>query len=73
MYMTLCPSNLTYFCKYINYDHNISILYIVWFIVNSFPACDDFCRLLIAFSNSLDPDLDRQNVSLELDPNGLTP
>ena len=23
----------------------------------AFPACDDFCRLLITFANSLDPDL----------------
>ena len=41
--------------------------------VYSFFACDDFCRLLIAFANSLDPEQDQQNVSLDLDPNGLTP
>ena len=27
--------------------------------LNSFNACGDFCRLLIAFANSLDPDQDR--------------
>ena len=32
----------------------------------------DFCRLIMAFANSLDPDHDRQNVGLDLDPNRLT-
>ena len=36
---------------------------------NSYLASSDFCRLLIAFANSLDPDQDRQNVSPDLDPN----
>ena len=40
--------------------------------VISFYASVDFCRLLIAFANSLDPDQDRQNVGPELDPNRLT-
>ena len=31
-----------------------------------------FCRFLITFANSLDPDQDRQNVGLDLDPNCLT-
>ena len=35
-------------------------------------ASGDFCRLLITFANSLDPDQDRQNVSPDLDPNILT-
>ena len=33
---------------------------------NSFLASDDFCRLLITFANSLDPDQDRQNVGPDL-------
>ena len=31
-----------------------------------------WCRLLIAFANSLDPDEARQNVGPDLDPNCLT-
>ena len=31
-----------------------------------------FCRLLITFANSLDPDQDRHNVGPDLDPNCLT-
>ena len=34
-----------------------------------FLANCDFCCLLIIFSNSLDSDQDRQNVSPDLDPN----
>ena len=40
--------------------------------VNSYLASGDFCRLLITFANSLDPDQDQQNVCLDLDPNHLT-
>ena len=39
---------------------------------NSFLASGDFCRLLITFANSLDPDQDRQNVGPDLDANCLT-
>ena len=35
---------------------------------NYFLASDNFCRLLITFSNSLDPDQDRQNFGLALVP-----
>ena len=31
------------------------------------PPCGDFCRLLITFANSLEPDQDRQNVGPDLD------
>ena len=41
-------------------------------VKNSFPASGDFCRLLIIFANSLDPDQARQNVGPDLDPNCLT-
>ena len=41
--------------------------------LNSFPASGDFCRLLITFVNSLDPDQAQQNVRPDLDPNCLTP
>ena len=37
-----------------------------------FPASGDFCRLLITFANSLDPDQAQQNVGPDLDPNCLT-
>ena len=37
--------------------------------LNSFPASGDFCRLLITYANSLDPDKARQN---DLDPNCMT-
>ena len=41
--------------------------------INSFPARFKFCRLLITFANSLDPDQARQNVGPDLDPNCFTP
>ena len=37
-----------------------------------FLASRKFCRLIITFSNSLDPDQDWQNVSPDLEPNCLT-
>ena len=43
------------------------------FVLNSLQARGDFCCLLIAFANSLDPDQARQNVGPDLDPNCLTP
>ena len=39
---------------------------------NSVPSSDVFCRLLITFANSLDPDQAQQNVGLDLEPNCLT-
>ena len=42
-------------------------------VLNSLPASDNFCHLLITFANSLDPDQARQNVGPDLDPNCLTP
>ena len=39
---------------------------------NSFLTSGDFCRLLITFANSLDPDQDQQNVGPDLGPNCLT-
>ena len=38
-------------------------------LVSSFLAWGNFCCMLKTFSNSLDPDQDRQNVGPELDPN----
>ena len=38
------------------------------FVFNSLPARDNFCCLLIAFANSLNPD---HNVGPDLDPNSL--
>ena len=37
-----------------------------------FLASGDFCRLFITFTNSLDPDQDRQNVGPDLDSNCWT-
>ena len=42
------------------------------FFFNSLLACSDFCHLVIALANSLDPDQDQQNVGLDLDANRLT-
>ena len=39
---------------------------------NPFLASDDFCRLLITFANSLDPDQDQQIVGPDLYPTCLT-
>ena len=36
--------------------------YITLMLINSFPASDNFCCLLTAFVNSLDPDQAQQNV-----------
>ena len=40
--------------------------------LNSFPASGNFCRLLITFANSLDPDQALHLVGPDLDPNCLT-
>ena len=42
-------------------------------VFNYLPTSGDFCRLLITFANSLDPDQARQNVGPDLDPICLTP
>ena len=41
------------------------------FVFNSLAARGDFCCLLIAFTNSLDPDRAKQNIEPDLDPNCL--
>ena len=51
---------------------NSSILDRCTWVLNSFLASSHYCGLLIIFSNSLDPDQDRQNVGPDLDPNCLT-
>ena len=70
---------LLFFVRYINFESvknsrqmkrylfsvNLSLFY-------SLPNSRDFCRLLITFAKSLDPDQDRQNVGPDLDPNRLT-
>ena len=41
-------------------------------LFNSLLASGDFCRLVITFENSLDPDQDQQyvkNIGTDLDPN----
>ena len=40
--------------------------------VLTLPASGIFCRLLMIFANSLDPDHARQNFGPDLDPNCLT-
>ena len=42
------------------------------YMLDSFPVSGYFCLLLTTFANSLDPDLARQNVGPDLDPNRLT-
>ena len=42
-------------------------------VFNFLPDCGDFCHLLIAFANSLDPDQARHFVGHDLDPNCLIP
>ena len=42
-------------------------------VFNSLPASGDFCHLLIALANSLDPDQARHFVGPDLEPNCLTP
>ena len=40
-------------------------------LLPAFLPSGDFCHLLLTIANSLDPDQDRQNVDLDLDPNLL--
>ena len=40
--------------------------------LDSFFTSGDFCRLLITFANSSDPDQGQQNVVPDLDPNCLS-
>ena len=40
--------------------------------LNYYLSSSYFCRLLITFANSLNPDQDRQEVGPDLDPNWLT-
>ena len=47
------------------------ILFLGALRVNFFLASGNFCLLLIAFANSLDPDQDRHKVGPDLDPNCL--
>ena len=44
----------------------------IFFRINSLSVSSNFCRLLITFVNSLDPDQDRQYVGPDLDSNCLT-
>ena len=47
--------------------HNIT-MWEMYATFNYFLASDNFCRLLIIFSNSLDQDQDRQNFGIDLVP-----
>ena len=40
---------------------------------NSLPASGNFCHLLIAYANNLDPDQAPHNAGPDLGPNCLTP
>ena len=53
------------------YKHNCVFQIQNIYDLNSFPARGDYCRLLINFANSLDPDQARQNVGHDLDPKCL--
>ena len=48
---------------------NICILFVIAIRKVSTSSC--FCGLLITFTNSLEPDQGRQNISLDLNPNHL--
>ena len=60
------PLSLVEMSKY-RYTETASVI-----MINSFLASDDFCRLLVAYANSLDPDQDRHNVGPDLDIYCLT-
>ena len=45
---------------------------VIYIIIHSGLSLGHFCRLLITFANSLDPDQYRQNISPDLNPNSLT-
>ena len=62
------PSLLTAFLYTAECHLNLHILKLFENAGSIFPDSGDFCRLLIIFANSLDP-----NVGPELDPNCLTP
>ena len=49
-----------------------SLLVHMVYTVLTLLTSSDFCSLLIIFANSLDPDQEQQNVSLDLDPIHLT-
>ena len=56
-------------------DPDIPLIFLskyLGYILDSFLASGNFCRLLIIFANSLDPDQDRHSVGPDLDPNCLT-
>ena len=50
-----------------------ALIYNFKLFINSFNASGDFSNLQITFTNSLDPDQDRQNVGPDLVPKRLTP
>ena len=57
-----------------NQCHSSTILEInkiIKMLLFTLPASDNFCHLLISFTNSLDPDQDRQNVGPDLEHNRL--
>ena len=56
-----------------NFPHCQPQEWCAWTIHEIVLNSGDFCRLLIAFTNSLDPDQNRQNSVPDLDPNLLTP
>ena len=71
---TVCKVFKIFQCgKYlVAYVLKVDILFLACDSVNTFHASGDFCRLLITFANSLEPDQDRQNVGPDLDPHRFT-
>ena len=49
-----------------NFENNLLLSFISIAIFIYFHASGDFCRLLLTFANSLDPDQARQNVGFDL-------
>ena len=53
-------------------DSYFSHYFPIFSAINSFYISGNLCRLLIAFANSEDPDLNRQKVGPDLDTNCVT-
>ena len=79
--VVMCCRFLCYFCRTSGQNQRAMFEHLSYLLDNSsmllgrisFTVSCDFCRLLITFANSLEPDQTQQNVGPDLDPNCLTP
>ena len=70
-----CPHAVKEYKKICKIDFNpieVHKFFLTNALFNIFFASSNFCRLLITFANSLDPDQDRKNVGPDLNPNSFT-